>query len=982
MPPVYDKEDNKPVTRPKLGQMEKGGGSSTANPSSFYKPSSGTSSNTSTGGAAQLKNQENSGSFYTPKTESTGETDSNLVSRIKNIKFTKKKAGLGLGLAGVGTGLFFFFSATGPFQFIHFAQLLQQFHFNSSEDQADVRAFRMIRFIKSGGDARETRVGLIGSRMANRMETKMNNAGFKYIDKGLGTFGGFEVDRNNSNFKGKDTAAIRADLRADGIRTEIDPNNSERIIVPADDSYRQNRLTIQSMMKRVGYWKISSAIQTRTVATKWFGFSRWHPMRKIDTRVNEALAPYYERFKKQFTERNGKDALPVTGIFDPNLEEEKKPIDCAPSCTAEQIEQNKQIEKDNQAIRERNAPKIADADRGTQEIKKIDDEAKAVAAEDQRERPDKTNEFAKSLRGKLAIGGAAGLFSATAVLCTVDDINSQYEGLKQQRIILPLIRIGMEMIAVGNQVMNGEGADLHQLGAYNQFFDDPKTGSWRNAESIKAELGEKPTRELTQEEKEQKQNLEAINKESPFSGVIKAVPDGQNTVNKLCGTTSTIIQVAIAVPLFFITGGTSAIMTAGLQTAVSVALTPLAVYQMASLLAGTAVDPFAEGALFGNYANYGARLAASGFNLSRAGRELSPGESQELSAMTKADLDREFAAKSVTQRLLDPYEPRSALAKLIDAPSPDVSSNIAKISSSVFGFKNLILSIPRLFGSSAQAATPLPYDYGFPEYGFSADEIDNSTVYNPYENAREVASMLNGNPGMIGPLNEKLAKCFGVNLVKNPVWAVSHIDEPPNPYDKTANTYQKECGETSTEWLRLRFFIYDTTTMDALSCYAENDNESCANVGFTPPAASSGGALDCGTVSTIDQNPGELGNAAQYVPYIEQYAPGRFCTDEQIAAAGGTFKTPSNAVPNDGLRMYFANCSDGCPRYQKNSEAELTGGGTWIGPGEYIRIKYRNPPGGGNSIWIPVFGGSSNNNPGGNNPPGGNPTPPGPPGAI
>ena len=238
------------------------------------------------------------------------------ISPSGKFRFTKKKAGFGGGIIAIIISLAFMFTLTGPFQFVHLAQLLQQFHFSTAEDQTDVRAFRMIRFIKSGGDVREARVGAVASRLANKMEAKFEAAGYKYRGPG-GSFDGFEVDENHSRFKGRPQAEIRAELDAKGYATEI---REGKIVIPANERYSRNTKLIRNMMTEVGYRRISSAVQSRTVAGKWFGFTRWHPMRKVDAKINQTLAAYWETFKQKFNERVGKGTYGVNGGFVADME--------------------------------------------------------------------------------------------------------------------------------------------------------------------------------------------------------------------------------------------------------------------------------------------------------------------------------------------------------------------------------------------------------------------------------------------------------------------------------------------------------------------------------------------------------------------------------------------------------------------------------------------------------------------------------------
>jgi hypothetical protein len=95
--------------------------------------------------------------------------------------FTKRKAALGGGIIGTLVSVFGFFFFQGPLQFVHIAQLMEQFHFSSQEDQSDDRFVKLARYIKyrSSGEVEKTRMGVLQNKVADRIETKMNATGIK-----------------------------------------------------------------------------------------------------------------------------------------------------------------------------------------------------------------------------------------------------------------------------------------------------------------------------------------------------------------------------------------------------------------------------------------------------------------------------------------------------------------------------------------------------------------------------------------------------------------------------------------------------------------------------------------------------------------------------------------------------------------------------------------------------------------------------------
>jgi hypothetical protein len=452
-------------------------------------------------------------------------------------------------------------------------------------------------------------------------------------------------------------------------------------------------------------------------------------------------------------------------------------------------------------------------------------------------------------------------------------------------------------------------------------------------------MGQKTTRELTDDQKLQKDNLDTIGKSSPLQGIVDAangfMPPGLS-VKKVCSTTGQVVSTIFTVGLSILTGGGFSIASMFTSAVLSSVATEVAMNIFASLFAGTAVDPFAQGALFGTNADYGLKLAASGFNMSKGGNELSGGESQELQEITRANIDRQFQNKSLAYKLFNPYDPKTAMSKLFDAPDPQLSGNFAKITGSMFNIGQIFSSMPSVFSPSAGALTPLPYDYGFPDYGFSAGEMNNSAVENPYSNARAAVQLLKDDPELL----ERASNCFGVSIAPDASGAlgVTHTGEAPNPYNKSNDSYSKwDCNDSSTEWLRIRFFIFDTTTADALDCYINDDTTSCANVGFTPAPAPSGGALDCNSTGGPDQSPGSPPDA--FRDLIISHAGGMTCPD---------LPKPPGSVPDTPGKQYYAydGCSDRCADQGDNGEPECEGAK------KCIKVQYRDPPGSGNSIFI------------------------------
>lgn len=144
----------------------------------------------------------------------------------------------------------------------------------------------------------------------------------------------------------------------------------------------------------------------------------------------------------------------------------------------------------------------------------------------------------------------------------------------------------------------------------------------------------------------------------------------------------------------------------------------------------------------------------------------------------------------------------------------------------------------QLLSGTVFANTNQPYNYGFPDYGYTQSELNNPAVNNPYQNATEVAIMLNNNT--LGPIIQKESlQCFGVSFVDGTSgWDTNNSSQPINLYDSTYR--QQGCGApnglSAQQWLQVRMFIFDTQTIKGIDCY-EGNNNSCISNGFTGAVA-------------------------------------------------------------------------------------------------------------------------------------------------
>ncbi|MGH7233959.1 MAG: hypothetical protein ACREF7_00735, partial [Candidatus Saccharimonadales bacterium] len=310
-------------------------------------------------------------------------------------------------------------------------------------------------------------------------------------------------------------------------------------------------------------------------------------------------------------------------------------------------------------------------------------------------------------------------------------------------------------------------------------------------------------------------------------------------------------------------------ISAGFGLLVSSLVTPSIVSTLAHWIAGEAIDPNATGATYGNDINYGARLAANDQAIAAGGQALTDQESSQLSETEQCTSQLNFHSQSLAYLLVNPDDDRSLVSRLMDNVSPSVTQNVASLAHGIMNFGSYITGLPRdLFSSIVHAAPKTPYNYGFPEYGFSEAEMNNPAVENPFTNAGDVEQML-GDPSQGASsqgayIIQQAQTCFGVTIAPTTesdgevVWGVTGGNTVPT---YASINKDSQCSDTSTWWLQVRMFIFDTEDLESVACF-EGDEESCDNVDF----GMSPGASDSTTTSMLQPKQGPVfGQVAKFI---------------------------------------------------------------------------------------------------------------------
>jgi hypothetical protein len=264
-------------------------------------------------------------------------------------------------------------------------------------------------------------------------------------------------------------------------------------------------------------------------------------------------------------------------------------------------------------------------------------------------------------------------------------------------------------------------------------------------------------------------------------------------------------------------------------------LTGPAINLAANLLKGAGPDIVnATPAEMGTYIDYGIRLGANAVATTNAAVPLNTTQTVEVDNAAATENQIAFQSQSFGNRLFNTQDPDSLAGRLIDTRGSTIDQSMNNVASS---FMHIGSSLANTFGSlftSKARAAGSTYQYPFAEIGFSEEDQNNPLVQDPFANADAVAQLLDG-PGYQS-YHDKAEACFGVNLTKvtedgHQLWDAI-ADKAVNPYD--SSKYPNDCGDagSNSDWLRIRFFIWDTSVMESYACYKLDDAQSCTNNGL------------------------------------------------------------------------------------------------------------------------------------------------------
>lgn len=773
-----------------------------------------------------------------------------ILTAPKNRKKVVIASGTTAGVLTLVVGAFSMLS--GPAEFVQLSHLLERFHFSAMEDTEDGRMTRLARYIRDPANPQNTRLGLVSNKVADRFEKKMNKSGIVSQYTEVGGYGdGYTVDRNSGKYKNTPIDEIKNDLKKNyglddsdlEIVSEKDTGKQTVKIKAESLNYRKSVALQYNLLRDAGLGRMSSAVGTRQLTKR--ADLTWHPIKKADQKIvqkaGESWKDYRKRQKeaKKEAEKSWRKRM-VQYVRGGN--------------SAVQVSSKKQVPPDENG--NPNAIKEADADeaeKGTTQASTEANEANAATGEGD---VDSQTKFSDKISVKIAGGGVA----AIGVMCMVKGLSDNISNLRMVQVVLPMMRMGMDAMSIGSQVMSGQDIDMETLGIATQDLhrvnSAGKETSWNQARSIQAESGEPATGPDIPD------SAKVFNESNPLS-FVNEIPN----IRRICSAAESTIGQGIS--LLFSGGPLGA--ASGYLTSKFVVGPVL--QQIAAWIAGDAINPLPSGVDRGNFMNYGARLAANEQAVMAGGESLSGSEEVALQSTSNNVRDKDFESKSFAYRMFNNEDPQSLVAQLMRGKNPS-ENNVASMTSNFASIFGAALKAPAALLPKAHAGAST-YDYGFPAYGFPISEQNNKLVENPYQNAKRAADILDADTN--NTFKDRAKKCFGVEISEQDgVWDVTPTgDQPTNLYGGGYPT--DECSDSSAKWLTIRFFILDTNTMKNYACF-EGEDDVCSEIGVDTGGGASPSVSISGDVQELAQqivDAGNLSGSSEYMKQIQDLADGK-----------------------------------------------------------------------------------------------------------
>lgn len=788
------------------------------------------------GGASNESKSTKSSGDFAPSMNDVTASSINAVTNGKflgkfNINITNKQkaggAGLFVGLILLILGLI----SLGPLQFIHMSQLLSQFHFSKQSDLTDNRFRKMMRYMRNPNNPEKTRLGYFANKSADKLTAKLSEKGIKPVYGTGGYSTGFEVDvnkmKNDADF-GRliigdgDNDATRANIANEFGANVTKDGDGKLIIKPDGNDYYKDKKFTKFIVKAAGLEGKIFATKARRLNIRGGNAGLFHPIKKsVANKIDDIIAARKEKLKIKDTE-----STPLS-TDNKNTEEN-------PSAEAEANE--------------------------------IADDANKVRAEA------KKGGFATLFNtGNIAKTGL-GAISLTGFTCLFNSLSNTIYDSQASNVLTPLMNSGVEAIAIGNQVMSGDDLDLLTLGAYSTNLYSKDYGSWENAKSIQANLGnkDKGTPQPAEAALNVNNNAALIFLKKLESASVFGADGSIETICKPAVQAGTAV-VSVVAAVFSggsTVGGRLAVLGEQIVKATaSVVASGVLMDQVDKAIVGDPINVLDyHGGQFGSLVDSGAFLAGNEAFLDSGGQLLSPEQTAELAKNQQYVLRQEKKEHSIYDKYINPVQYDSAVAQLIDDQSYNTTKSLSSIPTTFFGslsdsLRNVAgVFSPQIYAQN-NATGAATFDYGLPYAGFTQSQIDNPIVDNPEKNYEEAVKLINEPVDVDGQddnnytYKQLFLECNNLN-VTDELESTPENKDQSSLYQSNPNggsepgienlTKDGKCGNPGDEkLLRLRFAIFDMQTAQAAACQL-GDDEACTNLGINTEDSATN--ANCATV--------------------------------------------------------------------------------------------------------------------------------------
>lgn len=690
---------------------------------------------------------------------------------------------------------------SGPGMLIHFSEFLHDTHMSDQEDAGNFRVMKLAKFALYVKKPELMRLGVLGNAYAFKIESNLKKSGIvpDYAPR-TGTGNGFYVDPAAiteesplARFRNASPEELQSFFESNYKLKKVDMEiiDGKLHLKSQSFGYFAQKKLVRAILQSAGYVDVIPTGRAR-IMTKKTG-STLSPIRKIDNWLIDKADAAYLRWRDQFNDRirNGVQETKADAV-------------------------GKKEDGSDEKAKSKNDTNQAAADDANDTVKQAQQEV-GEAAGDAGEQAGKE---ALPLRQKLnsAAKGAA----AIGIFCAIKTVANSVDEFQYTNVILPEIHLAMEMIAVGNQIRSGRNVDLTQLQFYaNQLVEHKKNdviSKFTDAKTFRAAMSAS-----TKDSVEVRPELVPSDDGNIVTQIYEKVPGA----DAACEAVSSPAGIVVSTALDIATGPLAA---AG-GFIFSQAVGPLLLDGTIRYLAGDQVNiKHLKGADFANASMYGSLAAANESASAAGGVILTKAQKSELELARKEYKEDEFKSRSIGYKLFAYDDSKSLLGSVVDDFHPSGTTITTNLASALASIPRALSGVAStLFFRKADAAfTSTTYDYKLPKIGFSREDLEDQRFDNPYENANEVKAILRTGRG--DDLRERAKKCFGVGINKD-----GDMDyQAPSPKYKTLEDSGTNCGDRSLDWLRLRFYIFDTQLMQSTACY-EGDGQSCTEIGF--PAA-------------------------------------------------------------------------------------------------------------------------------------------------